>query len=368
MDEDREYEGLSSSTDELLKTQFPLHQACRDGDLETLSSLLSSGNYNLYEEDGLYGWTPVHWAAHFGKLTCLMRLLEHGASFDSTTNRFNQTPAHIAAFGGKGHCLKWLLHCGAMINQQDYLGETPIHKAARTGSMECVSLLVSQGCKLSIRNHNNQTPSQVAAESGYQECANYLERATQMQQQAEGVYNELRMPVTQTNPSNSNMIPNGVGGNRTETVADPCFIMQGLNGGIVPSAAGEGSMDDCDMAESMEDGCIQGDAAMFLRAGVKRGRDDLEEECFKRMRRAGPVLDNACISCPPEEPIAKDYCNHVEKNFLHLNHDTIRQGVNNNYESSMFSSSALEYYSSISVQQGYENICFDSLIFDAHGS
>ncbi|XP_060071848.1 ankyrin repeat-containing protein DDB_G0279043-like isoform X2 [Ylistrum balloti] len=294
MDEDCGHEDFSSSTDELLKTQFPMHHACRDGDLETLSRLLSSGSYNLYEEDGLYGWTPVHWAAHFGKLTCLMRLLEHGASFDSTTNRFNQTPAHIAAFGGKGHCLKWLLHCGAMINRQDYLGETPIHKAARTGSMECVSLLVSQGCKLSIRNHNNQTPSQVAAECGYQECANYLERATQMQQQAEGVYNELRMPVTQTNQSNSNMIPNGVNGNRT--VTDPNLIMQGLNGGVVPGQTGEDNTADCemDMAESIGDGCMQGEAAMFFRAGMKRGRDDLEEECFKRMRRAEPIRPIVC--------------------------------------------------------------------------
>ncbi|XP_069130011.1 ankyrin repeat domain-containing protein 10-like isoform X2 [Argopecten irradians] len=365
MDQDSVYGNMSSSTDELLKTQFPLHHACRDGDLETLSNLLSSGNYNLFEEDSLYGWSPVHWAAHFGKLTCLMRLLEHGARFDSTTSRFNQTPAHIAAFRGKGHCLKWLLHCGAMINRQDYLGETPVHKAARTGSMECVSLLVSQGCKLSIRNHNNQTPSQVAVECGYQECANYLERASQMQLQAEGVYNELRMPVTQTNPNNSNTIPNGVGGPRSETRTNPCFVMQGLNGGIVPEADGNGITDDCDM---MEDGCMQEDADMFLRAGVKRGRDDLEEECFKRMRRAGPTLLHASNSCPPDKPMTSDYCSPGEKHFLNLNHDKIMQGVNNNYENSMFSSSALEHYSSICVQQGYENLCLDSLISNAHGT
>ncbi|XP_021359062.1 ankyrin repeat domain-containing protein 10-like isoform X2 [Mizuhopecten yessoensis] len=372
MDEDREYDDMSFSTDELLKTQFPLHHACRDGDLETVSNLLSSGDFNLYEEDGLYGWTPVHWAAHFGKLTCLMRLLEHGASFDSATNRFNQTPSHIAAFGGKGHCLKWLLHCGAMIDRQDYLGETPVHKAARTGSMECVSLLVSQGCNLSIRNHNSQTPSQLAAECGYHECANYLERATQIQQQAQGVYSELRTPVTHTNPNSSNMIPNGVGGNRTEIVTDPCFTMQGLNGGIVPGAAGEGSTmatNDCDMdmAESMGDGYLQGEAAMFCRAGVKRARDDLDEECFKRMRRAVPVLDSACSSHSPES-IAKGTCNPAEKHFLHLDPEKIAQGVNNNYASSMVSSSAFEHYSSVSVQQGYETTFLESLIYNTHGS
>ncbi|XP_060071847.1 ankyrin repeat-containing protein DDB_G0279043-like isoform X1 [Ylistrum balloti] len=297
MDEDCGHEDFSSSTDELLKTQFPMHHACRDGDLETLSRLLSSGSYNLYEEDGLYGWTPVHWAAHFGKLACLRKLTSlsnDGTLCHHATSRFGQTPLHLASLRDQPHCAQWIIQTGANVEVQDYLGETPIHKAARTGSMECVSLLVSQGCKLSIRNHNNQTPSQVAAECGYQECANYLERATQMQQQAEGVYNELRMPVTQTNQSNSNMIPNGVNGNRT--VTDPNLIMQGLNGGVVPGQTGEDNTADCemDMAESIGDGCMQGEAAMFFRAGMKRGRDDLEEECFKRMRRAEPIRPIVC--------------------------------------------------------------------------
>ena len=58
----------SPSTDDLLKNQFPLHCACREGDLQSLSDLLVAGEHDYYEEDGFYGWTPVHWAAHFGKV------------------------------------------------------------------------------------------------------------------------------------------------------------------------------------------------------------------------------------------------------------------------------------------------------------
>ncbi|XP_052278185.1 ankyrin repeat domain-containing protein 10-like isoform X2 [Dreissena polymorpha] len=237
-------ENWSNLCEGILVQNFPLHRSCRDGDIEQLNSLLSTGNVNLYEEDDFYGWTPIHWAAYFGKLQCLMRLLENGGSCDATTERLNQTPAHIAAYGGHCHCLKWLLHCGATINRQlaclrrlihflegtgvqgcdivsskfsqtpvhlsvfgghpqclywliqskcdvnlqDYMGETPIHKAARTGSMECVSLLVSQGARLSVRNQSGNTACEVAASSGYQECANYIEQAAHLQAQSSTIH------------------------------------------------------------------------------------------------------------------------------------------------------------------------------------
>lgn len=58
------------SSEELLTLRFPLHRACRDGDLPALCALLQSApsRQELVAEDSFYGWTPVHWAAHFGKV------------------------------------------------------------------------------------------------------------------------------------------------------------------------------------------------------------------------------------------------------------------------------------------------------------
>lgn len=57
------------SSEELLTLRFPLHRACRDGDLPALCALLqSSPRSDLAAEDSFYGWTPIHWAAHFGKV------------------------------------------------------------------------------------------------------------------------------------------------------------------------------------------------------------------------------------------------------------------------------------------------------------
>lgn len=61
------------SNDEVLNNRFPLHRACRDGDVGALSSLLqcATNQADLVAEDSFYGWTPIHWAAHFGKVCVL---------------------------------------------------------------------------------------------------------------------------------------------------------------------------------------------------------------------------------------------------------------------------------------------------------
>lgn len=58
------------SSEEVLTSRFPLHRACRDGDVGALCSLLqcTSNPADLTVEDTFYGWTPIHWAAHFGKV------------------------------------------------------------------------------------------------------------------------------------------------------------------------------------------------------------------------------------------------------------------------------------------------------------
>ncbi|XP_038617541.1 ankyrin repeat domain-containing protein 10 isoform X2 [Tachyglossus aculeatus] len=141
------------SSEELLTLRFPLHRACRDGDLAALCALLQhTSRAHLAAEDSFYGWTPVHWAAHFGKLECLIQLVRAGATLNVCTTRFAQTPAHIAAFGGHPHCLIWLIHAGANINKQDCEGETPIHKAARSGSMDSISALVANGAQIEALN------------------------------------------------------------------------------------------------------------------------------------------------------------------------------------------------------------------------
>lgn len=69
------------SSEEVLNSRFPIHRACRDGDVGALCSLLqcTSNPADLTVEDTFYGWTPIHWGAHFGKV--VRRLAVWIASF-----------------------------------------------------------------------------------------------------------------------------------------------------------------------------------------------------------------------------------------------------------------------------------------------
>ncbi|XP_048774031.1 ankyrin repeat domain-containing protein 10-like isoform X3 [Ostrea edulis] len=247
----------SMTTEELFLRHFPLHQACRNGDLEKLSALLASGNAEFYEEDSFYGWSPLHWAANFGKLACLRKLSslsQYGS--DNPSSKFQQSPLHMASCTGHPHCTQWLIQSGANLNRQDYLGDTPIHKAAKKGNMECVSLLVSQGASLSLLNHSHCTPSQSAAENGHLECAQYIENAGKLQGQL-----DRNQCVT--------MQPSHLLQSQME------HDMSGM-----PCLNGHSS----DGASPVDDGMdMSGDSPMI---GVKRGRDEYcDEESFKRMRK-----------------------------------------------------------------------------------
>uniref|UniRef100_A0A8C6SJ34 Ankyrin repeat domain 10a n=1 Tax=Neogobius melanostomus TaxID=47308 RepID=A0A8C6SJ34_9GOBI len=143
---------LEFCSEEAFIARFPLHRACRDGDVPGLLALLQrlsdySDHGHLSAEDSRYGWTPLHWAAHYGQLECVILLVQMGSEVNTGSSRFDQTPTHIAAFGGHSHCVVWLTQAGADINRQDLTGEAPIHKAARTGSLECIQVLLIAGAQ-----------------------------------------------------------------------------------------------------------------------------------------------------------------------------------------------------------------------------
>lgn len=164
--------GAEFSHDDGFFRHFPIHRACRDGDLLALVSLLEqlSNQAHLTAEDSCYGWTPIHWAAHYGQLECVVRLVQMGCEVNTATSRFNQTPTHTAAFGGHPHCVVWLTQAGADINKQDCVGEAPMHKAARSGSLECIQVLLIAGAEPQLRNASGQTAADLARAHGFHDC------------------------------------------------------------------------------------------------------------------------------------------------------------------------------------------------------
>lgn len=178
------------SGDEGFIVRFPVHRACRDGDVRALVSVLEelSNPAHLTAEDPCYGWSPIHWAAHHGQLDCVVRLVQMGCEVNSVTSRFHQTPTHSAAFGGHTHCVVWLAQAGADVNHQDLVGEAPIHKAARCGSLECIQVLLIAGAKPHLKNARGQTAADLAHTHGFHDCFCFIANAHKNLLQLSGLH------------------------------------------------------------------------------------------------------------------------------------------------------------------------------------
>jgi len=65
-----------NEAEEIFSRLFPIHKACREGDVIYLSRLVAeSAPDHLLTEDHFNGWTPIHWAAYFGKVNLLLPIL-----------------------------------------------------------------------------------------------------------------------------------------------------------------------------------------------------------------------------------------------------------------------------------------------------
>ncbi|XP_076579170.1 ankyrin repeat domain-containing protein 10a [Chaetodon auriga] len=207
--------GLESdvSSDEAFTSRFPIHRACRDGDVGALVPLLQqlSNQAYLTVEDSCHGWTPMHWAAHYGQLECVVRLVQMGCEVNTLTSRFNQTPTHTAAFGGHPHCVLWLTQAGADVNRQDFVGEAPIHKAARSGSLECIQVLLIAGAKPHLRNASGQTAADLAHTHGFHDCFRFISKTQKHLLQLNGLHvngaqNGNSAPCGQDPPSRKRLL------------------------------------------------------------------------------------------------------------------------------------------------------------------
>ncbi|XP_028427710.1 LOW QUALITY PROTEIN: ankyrin repeat domain-containing protein 10a [Perca flavescens] len=228
-------EGLEPdfSSDEVFNSRFPIHRACRDGDVGALVSLLQqlSNLAHLTAEDSCYGWTPIHWAAHYGQLECVVRLVQMGCEVNTVTSRFNQTPTHTAAFGGHPHCVVWLTQAGADINMQDFVGEAPIHKAARSGSLECIQVLLIAGAKPHLRNASGQTAADLAHAHGFLDCFRLISKTkTHLLQlsglHGNGVQNGTRSPCGQGLLSRKRLLTSADAGHMKKARGADGFLVQ----------------------------------------------------------------------------------------------------------------------------------------------
>uniref|UniRef100_A0A3B3HB53 Uncharacterized protein n=1 Tax=Oryzias latipes TaxID=8090 RepID=A0A3B3HB53_ORYLA len=116
-------------------------QAARDGDLEALRDLASSGHLSPPISDS-QGAGPVHHAARCGRLLCLQFLVSDlGMPADPRT-RTGATPLYLACQEGHLHVVECLIkEFGADVHLRARDGMTCLHAAAHMGHQAVVDLI-----------------------------------------------------------------------------------------------------------------------------------------------------------------------------------------------------------------------------------
>ncbi|KAH0939716.1 hypothetical protein HID58_007177, partial [Brassica napus] len=202
-----------------------LHIACRVGNLELLSTLISTGaNINGTDSDSMIA---LHIATSKGKVEICDYLIQKGAIID-VLDKKGQTPlmhavkskepkeklggiCHfslevlklgdlecvIVCYSGEVECLlahshgevayslswlqvvKMLVSADvSMINNKDEEGWTALHFAASNGCLEITKILKTYGETLEITDKDGYTPSEIAARRGKMEVYDYLVEKT----------------------------------------------------------------------------------------------------------------------------------------------------------------------------------------------
>jgi ankyrin repeat protein len=153
----------------------PLVTAARDGDLETVRSLIAShADVNAPARDGS---SALLWAVYNANLEMTRALIAAGAAVD-TPNRFGVTPLLQASRTGDATAIAALLKAGARVSHAHPDGETPLMAAARSGHLDAVELLLETGADVNAADRfQEETALMWAAAEGHADVVAALVKA-----------------------------------------------------------------------------------------------------------------------------------------------------------------------------------------------
>ncbi|MBQ3526920.1 MAG: ankyrin repeat domain-containing protein [Akkermansia sp.] len=125
---------------------------------------------------GMYGETPLYWAARDGHTEIVKLLLAAPGIEVNKAHMYGETPLYWAAFYSHTEIVKLLLAApGIDVNKADWDGRTPLYQAAWHGHTECVKqLLAAPGIDVNKADKNGITLLSRAAYEVHTECVKLL--------------------------------------------------------------------------------------------------------------------------------------------------------------------------------------------------
>src|SRR2546425_10298176 len=125
------------------------------------------------------GWTPLHLAAHFGRLEVMRILLSNGADHRAVSRNSNlDQPLQAAAANRQTEAVELLLKAGADVDARSHGDFTALHIAAANGVKRVVEALLRAGAEAGAKTEGGKTPMDFAVDGDPSEADALLERAT----------------------------------------------------------------------------------------------------------------------------------------------------------------------------------------------
>lgn len=175
------YHGQSAAAERLAsaKGRLTLYEAAALGDIEEIESRLAEdpSQINLHSPDG---FTPLGFAAYFGRIGAVGVLLDHGADPNIVSqNALGVAPLHSALAGGQSAIAMLLLKGGANPNLVTGEGWSALHYCADIGDAELAELLIDEGADHMVRSKEGKTPGELAADVGHEHVAEAILEAVE---------------------------------------------------------------------------------------------------------------------------------------------------------------------------------------------
>ena len=157
--------------------ELDVFEAAAFGDLDRLIALVRAdpGLTTAYSGDG---FTPLHFAAFFGRYEAVELLLARGAEVDAFGRGWmTGTALHSAVSRMQADAVRIFLESGANPNARQSAGWAPLHSAAANGDLRSAELLLVAGADPAATNDEGRSVVDLATEGGDEATAERIRSA-----------------------------------------------------------------------------------------------------------------------------------------------------------------------------------------------
>jgi len=147
-------------------------------DSDEIVDILLQRQCNVYARDTKSGGTAAHWAASYGYLQPLAKIIQAGYAVDYADRINGYTALQWAVSENNYNIAEYLVNQGADIDYKSSIdGVSALHLVSKYGSLECAILLINAGAEVDATTNDGGTPLLYASCFGNTDIVNELLRA-----------------------------------------------------------------------------------------------------------------------------------------------------------------------------------------------